>query len=362
MSLLKIKEIAASPDLPDELRRGVSKPAISEEEQAALHNVTSGLYNREPVKRATDQAIRAVSEALGLALSAQSKRRQRSKDKDKLDESVGQTEPCPDHLEHSKGDTGTDLDSAFEGFSDLDETSATRVNADDDEEGEQADFEELEDMLGDSSEDEGDWDDEKYDQYRGQETVNLDDISQSESSEGSDDESESETPSPPPGKAQKSSKKAAKTPTMGTPGSALGLPTLLGGYISGSESASDIEEAKPKKRRGQKARQAIWEKKYGSAAKHLQKQAESGGRDTGWDMRRGAVDRDDRGSKVPWKKGVRNPTAGNGMSRGHVRAVSAPKITRRDDQGPLHPSWEARKKAKESQKVVEFAGQKVVFD
>jgi hypothetical protein len=138
------------------------------------------------------------------------------------------------------------------------------------------------------------------------------------------------------------------------------LPSLMGGYISGSESASDIEEAKPKKRRGQRARQAIWEAKYGSSAKHLQKSSNKGGRDSGWDMRRGAVDGDDQGKRLPWKKGIQRP--GSAYSQGQGEAAPALKPRKRDDEGTLHPSWEARKKARETQKTVAFTGQKVVFD
>lgn len=140
----------------------------------------------------------------------------------------------------------------------------------------------------------------------------------------------------------------------------------MGGYISGSESASDIDDAKPKKRRGQRARQAIWEKKYGASAKHLQEQHQKGGRDAGWDMRRGAVDGNPQGHNTPWKKGAGNALAkksrGSPAGRNKAHRQPEPKPAKRDDQGPLHPSWAAKKKAQDAQKGVAFSGQKIVFD
>ncbi len=43
------------------------------------------------------------------------------------------------------------------------------------------------------------------------------------------------------------------------------LSTLMGGYVPGSESASDVDDASPRKNR--RARQQIWEKKFGAKAK-----------------------------------------------------------------------------------------------
>jgi len=35
---------------------------------------------------------------------------------------------------------------------------------------------------------------------------------------------------------------------------------------------------------------------------------------------------------------------------------------KKDDAGPLHPSWEAAKKAKEAKQMASFQGKKVVFE
>lgn len=373
LSLLKVKSIAASPDLPDELRRGVSKPDLPEEEQTALHNVTSGLYNKEPVKKAMDRAVKAVCGALKVPLPESSKRSRKDKRKDQGEQpsdriekpaSEPELKPCVENFEAELDD-----ESDFEGFStDVDESGSVLGEPDSDTEGKEVtEFDKLDELLGSSSDEEEDWISDKYAKFRGKETVNLDDISVSGSGEESEADSVSQestrSASPPPEKKQKTEKRSTAPTSAGSIRDSTFLPSLMGGYISGSESASDIEDAKPKKRRGQRARQAIWEQKYGSGAKHLSKPQNRSGRDSGWDMRRGAVDGDGQGQRTPWKKGIQNPMAKTSSRPSGVQGVSASApVRKRDDEGTLHPSWEARKKAKESQKATAFAGSKVVFD
>jgi hypothetical protein len=379
LSLLKVKSIAASTDLPDELRRGVSKPDLPEDEQAALHNVTSGLYNRAPVKQVIDRAIKAVCGLLNVPAPENGKRSGKDKRKEQEEQPSNRTaQPLDDDVEPSASienpDGAFDDESEFEGFStDVDEPGSVlgepQPDDSDADAPEATEFDKLGDLLGSSSDEEEDWNSDKYAQFRGKETVNLDDISIDGSGEESDAESAAQessgSPSPPPEKKQKKKENKA-APKPGAVRDSTFLPSLMGGYISGSESASDIDDAKPKKRRGQRARQAIWEKKYGSGAKHLSKPQKASGRDSGWDMRRGAVEGGDQGRKTPWKKGIQNPVARHGgrtsSSRGQGDGAPAPVVASRDDEGKLHPSWEARKKAKESQKTTAFAGSKVVFD
>ncbi|KAG5974288.1 hypothetical protein E4U58_003265 [Claviceps cyperi] len=390
LSLLKVKSIAASPDLPEELRRGVSKPNLPPEEQAALHNVTSNLYNKDLVRQATDRATKAVCSLLDVTIPENCKRSRKDKRQVQEEQSSNGTKssvPTSTPKENaSAAETGGQFDdeeSEFEGFSSHDEYETTNARTEQDEqegsdsasEDEEENVEKFDDLLGSASEEEEDWNDEKYAQFRGKETANLDDISVSgsdgEESEveavfGSDDEESEAEPAtrrmspsltPPIETTTKISRKSSSASKPGLISGSTFLPSLMGGYISGSESASDIEEAKPKKRRGQRARQAIWEQKYGTGAKHLLKLSRKGGRDSGWDMRRGAVDGDERGkNSTPWKKGIQRPGAG------HMEPAAAPKPRKRDDEGTLHPSWEARKKARQTQKAVAFTGQKVVFD
>ncbi|ODM17391.1 hypothetical protein SI65_07066 [Aspergillus cristatus] len=137
------------------------------------------------------------------------------------------------------------------------------------------------------------------------------------------------------------------------------LPSLsMGGYVSGSESEpSDDEDAQPrrKNRMGQQARRALWEKKFGSRANHVKKQAvkEKRNRDSGWDVRRGAT-----GGGSGSATGANREMRGNKLQRGGENKRTEPK-----DDKPIHPSWEAARKAKEQQaSTAAFKGKKVTFD
>ncbi|CAG9999167.1 unnamed protein product, partial [Clonostachys byssicola] len=392
-SLLKVKAIAASTDLPDEIRTGVPRPELSEEERSALHNVTSGLYNRKPVKDVVDRAVGSVCKLLGVPVPSKGKqgksdRRGDAEDQpaDRISHEAEDEVSLPPESGDGVGEEDPGEVTDFEGFSDDGGPDPEVADDASDSEGEDADVEEGDfaeygHLLGSSSEDEDvEFNDKRYDQFRGREKVNLDDISVSgsdadvevgeeseddeedEEQEEEEQEAESDQSSSPPPPAKKT--KRSKDP--GPIRDSTFLPSLMGGYMSGSESASDVDVEAPKKRRGQRARQAIWEKKFGAKAKHLQQQKRKGGRDDGWDMRRGAVDGDDQGRRTPWKKGVSNPFLnkgrGDGDGSGFQPKPQPPKPTKRDDEGVLHPSWEAAKKAKDAQKAIAFSGAKIVFD
>lgn len=156
------------------------------------------------------------------------------------------------------------------------------------------------------------------------------------------------------------------------PKSTAFLPTLtLGGYISDSDSehseAPDAPELR-KNRRGQRARRQIWEKKFGHSAKHLQVQARSQDRDRDWDPRAGARPTDDRsrGRREKGQGPIRRGRAGPLSSGANADPVKARPIKGENKgkqaAGPLHPSWEAAKRAKEATKSVAFQGKKLVFD
>ncbi|KAF2965333.1 hypothetical protein GQX73_g8215 [Xylaria multiplex] len=327
-SLLKIKGVAESPKLPADIKP-VPKPELSEEERLALHNVTSALCNRKHVKDVIEEAIMGTCIALRVPMP---EKKNKGKNKEKIAtaqpeaekgeqvddredlDSLGDDESedveksglerpplLKRKVERAEGDedlesnagSGASESPEFEGFSDSD----AQENM----------FSQYDDLVGGSSdEDESDEEDGNGDESnrldsrsRSFRKLALDDISLS--SEGSDDsdDSEDEALAPPSKKARV---KAVKPASFNTGNSAF-LPSLMGGYVSGSESASDVDVAPPtrKNRRGQRARQAIWEKKYGEKAKHHQKEKDP--RDSGWDMKRGAVD----DTTKPWKKGIVNP-------------------------------------------------------
>lgn len=136
------------------------------------------------------------------------------------------------------------------------------------------------------------------------------------------------------------------------------IPSLtMGGYISGSDDSDieDIDVAPKKNRPGQRTRQAIWEKKFGSSAKHLQQTD----RNSGWDAKRGATDGKARNGQRKAPKG-RDLRAGASDT---TKSAKPAKRNQRDDTGPIHPSWEAAKKAKEkSLGNSTFTGKKISFE
>lgn len=123
------------------------------------------------------------------------------------------------------------------------------------------------------------------------------------------------------------------------------LPALSTGYIPASDSSDPDEEYKSfaplkkerKNRRGQRERQAIWLKKYGSAARHLHPELQTTpktqiGRETGRDGQQSI--------EVP-------------ATSETVKKVNDP-----------HPSWIAKQKQREQQKALmsSVKPQKIVFD
>ena len=152
------------------------------------------------------------------------------------------------------------------------------------------------------------------------------------------------------------------------------LPSLMmGGFYSGSESGSnddeDVAEVNRRKNRmGQQARRQLWEKKFGNKANHLKRQS----RDQSWDARKGAQGGDGRRQKDRGRRGDltnssprRSRDEGgqyvSGANNEPVQArilAKAPKTV----NGPLHPSWEAAKKAKAQKSSIAFSGKKKVFD
>ncbi|GAV27901.1 hypothetical protein PMKS-001369 [Pichia membranifaciens] len=135
------------------------------------------------------------------------------------------------------------------------------------------------------------------------------------------------------------------------------LPSLATGYYSGGESEDEntkdslVEElTKPRKnRRGQRARQKIWEKKYGSGAKHVVKQQE-----------RAKSDRERLRLEFEARQEKRDRKQQEREEREKVRAEKMKK--QQEKENKMHPSWEAKIKAQESMKKAKFEGKKITFD
>lgn len=355
-SLIKFKAVAESPDLP----KAVSTPPPPIDDTAKA-NVIARLCNSNPVKEALPPLLKDIQRALGIEPKdvKEGKKRLRAKDieKQKQEEQA----KLPPKKSQSTADPGSGDVSAEEPDDESDARPSARRNPGNASEDE---FAEFDDRLAGSSDSEDEGESDQVDIKKGKASraaalrAALGDISQSASASPSASPSPSRSPSP------ESNSPPARSAKAGT--SAFVPSLTMGGYWSGSESeAENFEDGPPKKnRRGQRARQAIAEKKFGQKAKHLQNQDKAGknDRNAGWDAKRGATDRSGpRGARgAPWGGRFERP----GQDRG-VRSDTAepPKKKHRDDQGSLHPSWEAAKKAKEAKKVTAaFEGKKISFD
>lgn len=345
--------MAESPKLPEDVKSGISKPDISDEERVALHNVTSALYNRSQVREVLDRAVADICAILQVPPPDKKGKGKKGEKKASLETSKKNEEiaekPLQKQQEEREGSWSGEED--FEGFGEDDEVG--------DEKSEDESGSDAEESL--DEEDSGEISSGKEEEAVGRWEAMLGSGS-SDSDEEEDDESavsdEPSAPASPPRKVARAKPSKDAIP-MGA--DSLFLPSLMGGYISGSESASDVDVAPParKNRRGQRARQALSELKYKDKAKHLEKAKK--GRDAGWDMKRGAVAGNN--SSRPWKDGIQNPLE-RSNNNGGDHAFNKPKRAppKKDNEGPLHPSWEARKKAKEAQKSATFQGTKVTFD
>jgi hypothetical protein len=315
-SLLKIPQVAQSPDLPDLVKQGVPKLDMPEEERHSLHNVTSSLYNRKQVRDVHGKCVSMLSAALGVAekrpdaFKASVDRKPQSEDEPSEPSEIGEQ----DDGNSEDGNLDDELPSDVEGS--IDEEMAEAALA-------------------------------KFD-------ARLATPSDKDESDINSEEENLDTP-------RVSKRKDKASATSGSLPKTTFLPTLMGGYISGSESASDIDDAPPRKnRRGQRARQKIWEKRYGESAKHVQKVS----RDAGWDPKRGAVDPSSQ-KKLQHKEGRKSRAAFAPNQKHKTEPADRRKeilVTgRAKDDGPLHPSWEAAKKAKEKPTPA-YQGKKIVFD
>lgn len=353
--------------------------------------MTSALYNRKEVKAVLDKVIPAICSTLGIevpakkekgpAKDARKEKEEQPADRDPVPKKEVQTEnkarrpvkeTPPDEIpdeeveevmakyeallggseEEDSGSEGDDEEDPMQITSDEGEEDDGFGDIDlDSEEGGDEEGDDESSFEGFSSDDE-----EPVENRTGPKVVG-DESSEEEDSDDEDDDSDhssaiSRSPSP-----KRASKKRKGTEDTGPTTGSTFLPSLMGGYISGSESASDIDIAPPRKnRRGQRARQAIWEKKFKEEAKHLHKPK----RDQGWDPKRGAVE----GARTPWKRGIANPFSrpaeGGGKEASAPGPPKKPRVA--DNKGPLHPSWEAKKRAEEKLQNVKFEGKKIKFD
>lgn len=127
------------------------------------------------------------------------------------------------------------------------------------------------------------------------------------------------------------------------------LPELIGGYASLSEDEEpENTKTEKKNRRGQRARQRIWKKKFGSEAKHVKLQREQ----EASERRQRQLEYEERCRKREQK-----------AREEEERKKDNPNyIPLKEKKVAVHPSWEAKRKAQEQLSKVEFAGKKIKFD
>ncbi|CAK7905905.1 bud site selection protein 22 [[Candida] anglica] len=200
--------------------------------------------------------------------------------------------------------------------------------------------------------------------------VNYNEVTDEEASadeESDDDESEDDFFEENEKKTSKKEKKESKK---------LALPDLASGYFSGGDSDSDDVDndevvkaavTQRKNRRGQRARQKLWEKKYGKEAKHVKQEqiryaSEREQRQKDYEERcrkreekaRLAVENAPSGSNVA-PLGERKPRTSDSTSTASPAPQAIP-------EKKEHPSWEAKRLAEEKLKNVKFTGKKITFD
>ncbi|OCK78729.1 Bud-site selection protein [Lepidopterella palustris CBS 459.81] len=371
--LLRIKSIAASPALPSSIKVSeVPKP------DTATINVLARLYKSTAVQKALENTISDVRVVLGVGEPGKKMAKGNGGKNDVEAREGGETYNAgelergvlSESVDKGKALLGKSVDSRIGRDGEEVAVAETRISPLSDGEAEGPENTRMV-AFSDEDSDEG---------LEGFEGLDARIASSSEaSSEESSEESKVErrvlnkstaprtlhkrdlsiTPSPSLSPSLDPSKATKSKPAYSAPTKSTFIPSLsMGGYWSGSDSGSEddlsADDNKPRKnRRGQRARQQTWEKKFGAKAKHLEAQKNKD-RAKGWDAKRGAQADD-------WRRGRRKlrPRFASDANQIELKPRRPPK---KDDAGPLHPSWEAAKAAKEKKTNAAFQGKKIVFD
>ncbi|GKZ24605.1 hypothetical protein AbraIFM66951_012009 [Aspergillus brasiliensis] len=377
--LSKTKRIAESPVFIQFKEK--KKITAEGPKSTAEANVTARLYKSTPVKNVFPGIMEGIRKLLGIEDKQQpaggdvkggEKRKKETKEKPTKEEKSSKKKDSSEAVSSKRTSASAEPEAEAELSGDED------INMDDaGSEADSIDFAQFDSRLAPDSGDEDEDEDEDH-------SRDISDGISDEEEEEDDDQhihshqsnisiSRSPSPDSPPAKKPKGSSKASSTPATST----TFLPSLtMGGYWSGSESEAEDGEAaneppRRKNRMGQQARRALWEKKYGSGANHVKqemnKNRRNGGRDSGWDPRRGATGGGDR-----WGRGG-GQHGGRGRPQQRDQQYGRPQRDggggggggfqkKPEDNKPLHPSWEAARKAKEQKATAAFQGKKVTFD
>ncbi|KAH3899904.1 Bud22p SCDLUD_004215 [Saccharomycodes ludwigii] len=136
------------------------------------------------------------------------------------------------------------------------------------------------------------------------------------------------------------------------------LPALQVGYLSNEDNDEDdffepeVKEEKPqrKNRRGQRARRKIWEQKFGSGAKHIQRE-----------LIKEKELRQQRQLEYEQRQLKRELKAKEREEMDKEKREKNKEMERRSNT-KIHPSWEAKKLQEQKLNKVKFEGKKVVFN
>ncbi|ONH76604.1 Bud site selection protein 22 [Saccharomyces cerevisiae] len=204
--------------------------------------------------------------------------------------------------------------------------------------------------------------------------INYNEVTDEESSEASSDEDDSD---------ERFSDSEENEPRRKKP-KLHNLPELMAGYYSGNDTEEESDEdnknvkgkkkkrdtaedrtareqmsnePKRKNRRGQRARRKIWEKKYGSQAKHVQRELE-----------KEMEDRKQRQIEYEARVAKREAKAASlEASRSREREDRRTETNNKKEKetastGEEHPSWIAKRLAEEKLQKAKFEGKKIKFD
>ncbi|KAH0565488.1 hypothetical protein GP486_001113 [Trichoglossum hirsutum] len=317
------------------------------------NNVVARLYNSNPVKEVTADILKAIQASLGPEATGEYgyQRVQKTQKDDQVQAS------SPEYLASNGGLASEDMDTIVaSGVGDKGRQPFDRATNASSSEDEQTGISKYENRVVDVKDEGSDSchssvEDDSKEVAQGHDEMILDpkaNLSLSLSP------LPSESSSAPPPLGLRKQKKSLTTPIS------TFLPSLMGGYWSGSESAEDESAGQQlrKNRMGQRARRQLWEKKFGMKANHLRDTA----RDKGWDPKRGARTVGDRRESKSARNSVRSADAEMKYSRREDRASGGGPRSVNVSEGPLHPSWEAAKKAKRQATQATFLGKKITFD
>lgn len=318
-----------------------------------INNILSKIYADKSVKEALDN-IQSFEIIWGPKKYT---KESNDEELDEFDEEVenddSESENESDSESGNEGEDGDEDDNstkplANEDYEELYTDYKDYIAASSDEEGDEIDVPQLDPNVNyneitddEPSEDEEDNDDNEVSNSDGE-------VSEKTDNKRSIEEDDFFASKPTTKKSKKEEKKEKKS-------SKIQLPVLATGYYSGGESDDEdnrkdslVDEiTNPRKnRRGQRARQKIWEKKYGKTAKHVVKQHE-----------RDLSERERLKAEYEVRKAKREQKEIDRQRRDAERLEKKQKM----QEKTIHPSWEAKLKQQESLKA-KFSGKKITFD